>query len=137
MELEPYLHFSGNCEEALNFYKGVFGGEFTLNRFEGSPLAAEFPPDYANKIMHANFTSPSLKFMAADGRPASTHEGSGRISLSLGGSDVVAGKRVFDALAAGGTIVVPFQKMFWGATFGQLTDKFGIEWMVNCGDAQS
>ena len=133
MELEPYLHFGGDCEEALNFYKGVFGGEFTLNRFEGTPLAAEFPPSYGNKIMHANFSSPSLKFMAADGRPGSPHAGGGRISLALGGS-VDEGQRAFDALANGGTVVVPYQKMFWGATFGQLTDKFGIEWMVNCSD---
>ena len=136
MELEPYLHFGGDCEEALNFYKGVFGGEFTVNRFEGSPLTAEFPPDYGNKIMHANFSSPSLKFMAADGRPGSAHAGGGRVSLALGGS-VDDGQHAFDALAEGGTVVVPYQKMFWGATFGQLTDKFGIEWMVNCSDDES
>jgi len=133
MELEPYLHFDGNCEEALNFYKSVFGGEITsLNRFEGSPMESELPPGYGNKIMHANFKSPTLKFMGSDGMPGSRLESGSRVSLSLGGSDADEGRRVFDALAAGGTIGMPFQDMFWGATFGMLTDKYGIDWMINC-----
>jgi PhnB protein len=136
MELEPYLHFGGTCEEALNFYRGVFGGEITsLNRFEGSPMMHELPPEYASKIMHANFVGAngSLKFMASDGRPSSTHEHGSRISLAISTADVAQGERVFRALADGGTISMEFQKTFWGATFGTLTDKYGIDWMVNAG----
>jgi PhnB protein len=132
LELEPYLHFGGNCEEALNFYKGVFGGEITsINRFEGSPMESELPPDYKNKIMHANFKSPSLKFMGSDGMPGGNLEKGSRVTLSLGGNDVNEGERIFNALAAEGTVSMPYQDMFWGAKFGMLTDKYGIDWMIN------
>jgi len=133
MELEPYLFFNGDCEAALNFYKGVFGGEITaLNRFEGSPVESEMPPEYKNKIMHANFKSPTLKFMASDGRPGTEQIGS-RISLSLGTSDLAEGKRVFDKLSEGGTVDMPLADAFWGGKFGMVTDKFGIDWMLSCG----
>ncbi len=132
LELEPYLQFDGDCEEALNFYKGIFGGEITsVNRFEGSPMESEVPPDYKNKIMHANFKAPTLKFMGSDGMPGTTARGGGHVSLSLGGRDIAEGQRVFDALAAGGTVTMPFADTFWGAKFGMITDKYGIDWMVN------
>ena len=132
MELEPYLHFDGDCEEALNFYKGVFGGEITsLNRFEGTPMESEVPPEYKTKVIHANFKSPTLKFMASDGMPGGNRSG-GRVSLSLGSKDLNEAQRVFDALASGGEISMPFQDTFWGAKFGMVTDKFGVDWMVNC-----
>lgn len=133
MELEPYLFFNGDCEDALNFYKDVFGGEITaLNRFEGSPVESEMPPEYKNNIMHANFKSPTLKFMASDGRPGTEQTGS-RISLSLGTSDLAEGKRVFDKLSEGGTVDMPLADAFWGGKFGMVTDKLGIDWMVSCG----
>lgn len=139
MELEPYLHFGGQCEEALNFYKSVFGGEITsLNRFEGSPMMKELPPEYGSKVMHANYVGAdaALRFMASDGMPDSTHaDGAGRISLTISTADVAEGERVFKALAAGGTVSVEFQETFWGATFGMLTDKYGIDWMVNAGQS--
>jgi PhnB protein len=135
MEIEPYLHFGGTCEEALNFYASVFGGEITsLNRFDGSPLMNELPPEYASKIMHANFKAPNgVKFMASDGRPNSTHDHGSRVSLSISTADVAEGERTFRALAEGGKILMDYQKTFWGATFGMLTDKYGIDWMVNAG----
>jgi len=133
VELEPYLHFNGTCEEALNFYAKVFGGEITsINRFEGSPMEANCPPDWKNKIMHANFVAPSLKFMASDGQPGSNADTKEtRVSLSLAGKDEAEGQRIFDALADGGNVEVPYSKQFWGATFGMLTDKYGIDWMIN------
>lgn len=132
MELEPYLHFSGQCEEALNFYAGVFGGEIaSISRFEGSPMGKDVPPDYQQKVMHANFKSPTVKFMGSDGMPGGNPERGSRVSLSLGGNDVAEGERIFNALAAGGTVSMPYQDTFWGAKFGMVTDKFGIDWMVN------
>src|ERR1700760_1060393 len=133
LELEPYLGFYGNCEEALNFYARVFGGEVTeLRRFgEAPPGQMELPPDWSDKVMHANLKAPTLKFMGSDRAPS--HQGparAGRISMSLGGDDVDEGKRIFDALAEGGTVIMPYQKTFWGANFGMLTDKYGIDWMI-------
>lgn len=132
MQLEPYLFFDGTCEAALGFYATVFGGETTaLMRYEGTPMAEEMPPDARKNVMHANFKSPTVSFMASDSNVASECSGS-RIALSLSSSDVAEGQRVFDALAAGGSVTMPFGKTFWGAIFGLLTDRYGIAWMVNC-----
>ena len=132
MELEPYLFFNGQCEEALDYYRRVFGGKIEgLMRFEGSPMEADTPPDYKKKVMHARFKSPTVKFMASDGRPGSRQEG-GNISLSIGSRSLSEAQRVWEKLAEGGKVETPFQDMFWGAKFGMLTDRFGIDWMINC-----
>ena len=131
MELEPYLSFNGNCEEALAFYAGVFGGEVTaLNRYGESPMADQVPPGAANKVMHSNFKSPTLKFMASDN--VHKYEPSGNISLSLGTNDQDEAKRVFAKLSEGGNVEMPLANMFWGALFGTVTDKYGISWLMNC-----
>ena len=135
MELESYLHFSGNCEEALNFYKSVFGGEIMLNRFEGSPLMNDLPPEYASKVMHANFEGANgVKFMASDGRPNTTHAGNtSRVSLSALHLRRGRGRARLSRAGGGRHGRMDYQKTFWGATFGMLTDKYGIDWMVNAG----
>jgi PhnB protein len=131
MELEPYLSFNGNCEEALAFYSDVFGGEVTaLNRYAGSPMAETLPPEAGNKIMHSNFKSPTLKFMASDN--VHQYEPAGNVSLSLGTKDQNEAKRVFGKLSEGGNVGMPLQDMFWGALFGMVTDKYGISWLMNC-----
>lgn len=131
MQLEPYLSFDGNCEEALEFYKSVFGGEITgVMRFEGAPGAETMPVEDRQRIMRAKFKTPTLSFMASDGNQA--REGTGnRVTLALASHDPVAMGKTFEALAAGGTIGSPYGKAFWGAMFGYCTDKFGIDWMVN------
>jgi len=132
MELEPYLFFSGNCEEALNFYKGVFGGEISgISRWKDAPAEMGMPAEFGERIMHSSFKSKALKFMASDSRPT-TKYGEGRISLSLGTSDLAEAQRVWDVLSKGGTIDVAFEDTFWGAKFGMVTDKYGIDWMINC-----
>jgi PhnB protein len=133
MELEPYLHLNGRCEEALKFYATVFGGEIVyLGRYEGSPVAADVPDDYKQKVMHASFESPALKFMASDPFPG--HErAAGNVTLSLATNDPAEAERVFNALADGGTVGMPLGETFWAARFGMLVDRFGISWMMNCG----
>jgi PhnB protein len=135
MQLEPYLFFSGNCEEALNFYKGVFGGEITgISRWNEMPKDAGGPPvtpETADRIMHAEFKAGDVSFMASDASPGKTY-GEGPVSLSIGLTDEAEAHRIYDALSAGGTAEMPLADMFWGAKFGMLTDKFGIDWMINC-----
>ena len=135
MQLEPYLFFPGNCEEALNFYKEVFRGQIAdISRMKDMPKDAGGPPvtpETAEKVMHASFKSPGVSFMASDASPGKTY-GEGAISLSLGTSDLAEAERVFNGLAAGGNVEMPLADMFWGARFGMLTDKFGIDWMINC-----
>jgi PhnB protein len=135
MKLEPYLHFAGNCEEALQTYARIFKGEIVdVNRYAGSPMEAQAPPDWGKKIMHATFRAPGVDFMASD----STHQseksaGTGPITLSIGTPDVAEGERIFNALADGGAVTMPYSKQFWGASFGMLTDRFGVAWMINAG----
>jgi PhnB protein len=135
MQLEPYLLFSGNCEEALNFYKEVFRGEIEgLSRWKDMPPGSEGPPvtpETENRVMHATFKSPGVSFMASDASPGKAY-GEGPISLSLATTDLAEAERVFNGLAQGGTIDMAMTDTFWGAKFGMLTDKFGIDWMVSC-----
>ncbi|HXM19581.1 MAG TPA: VOC family protein [Candidatus Tumulicola sp.] len=132
MEFVPYLFITGGrCEEALNFYKRIFGGEIgQIMRWKEAPAEMGLPAELGNRIMHSTFTSPAVKFMASDAQPT-TQYGDGAISLSLGTKDVSEAKRLFDALSQGGKVEVPLEKAFWGAMFGMFTDKYGIDWMVN------
>ncbi len=130
MQLEPYLHFGGSCEEALTFYKEIFAGEVVeLMRF--GDMENEFPAGYKDKVMHASFKSPDLKFMASDQQPGAPATSGAQVSLSLSTRDVPEGERVFAMLGADGNVTMPMEDTFWGARFGMLTDKYGIHWMVN------
>ena len=132
MQLEPYIFFYGRCEEALEFYKKAIGGTYEASRFEGSPMADHVPADFKNKIMHATFKGQGFEFMAADGQPGKTVKpDEGNISLSLATSDEAEGQRVFAALAEGGKVDMALADAFWGGKFGQVTDKFGTEWMIS------
>jgi PhnB protein len=139
LQLEPYLFFKGNCEEALNFYKGIFGGEVEgLSRWKDMPEGTEGPPvtpETADRVMHASFRAPGIAFMASDATPGKTY-GEGPMSLSLGTNDIAEAERVFNRLGEGGNVEMPLADMFWGAKFGMLTDKFGIDWMINCSTGQ-
>ena len=127
MQLSPYIFFAGTCEEALNFYVEVFGGEIvSLNRFEGSPMEAD--AEDAKKVMHATFKAGDLTFMASDG---SEPRSAGNVSLAT--EDEAEGSRVFSGLTAGGTVTMPFESVFWGGKFGMLIDRFGVMWMVSAG----
>jgi PhnB protein len=129
MALQPYLFFSGDCEEALNVYKGIFGGQIKdISRFK------DMPPEQSNGnppdgVMHATFESPHFTFMASDSQPNSQY-GESRISLCVDFKDASEAQRAFDGLAKGGKVETPMQDMFWGARFGMLTDRFGIDWMI-------
>jgi PhnB protein len=128
MKLTPYLMFNGDCEEALNFYSRTIGGEIKhLSRFEGSP--AESMSADKQKVMHATFEGNGITLMASDGsQPVSN---SGNIHLCMDFKDTAAMDNVFNLLAEGGNITMPLQDTFWGARFGMLTDRFGINWMFN------
>lgn len=133
MECIPYLFITGGkCEEALHFYKGVLGGEINdVSRWKDGPPEMRGAPEMGERIMHSTFSAPGLTFMASDARPTTTY-GEGPISLCLGTSDQDEAKRVFDALSKGGKVEIPLEKTFWGALFGVLTDKYGIDWMIDC-----
>jgi PhnB protein len=130
-QLVPYLFLYGRCEEALEFYKGVFGGSYEMVRVAETPVASQMPPDAGNRVMHASFTADGVAFMASDGRDVKPVDpDAGNVSMSLSLDDTARGERIFNALAAGGTVGMPIDAAFWGGRFGMVVDKFGTEWMV-------
>ena len=132
-QLDAYLMFDGNCAEAMRFYQGTLGGKLDVMTHAQSPMAAQAPPGMADRVMHARLDLGDRVLMASDtmaGQPAGGMKG---FSLALAFPGAAEAKRIFDALAAGGRVTMPFQKTFWAEGFGMLVDRFGTPWMVNGG----
>lgn len=130
IQLNPYISFRDNAREAMEFYNSVFGGKLTLSTFKEFQ-ASESPAD-DNKIMHGNLDGDGgVALMGADTPGGMEYQAGSNISMSLSGDDESAIRAIYQKLAAGGTVVEPLEKAPWGDTFGMLTDKFGINWMVN------
>jgi len=132
MDLNPYLHFNGQCEAAFKFYEKCLGGKIEMMLTHGaSPMAEQTPPQWRDKIMHARMVLDGKVLMGADAPPEHYDRPAG-FSVSLGFNDPVAAERIFHALAENGTMRMPIQKTFWASRFGMLVDQFGIPWMINC-----
>ena len=131
--INSYLNFNGNTEEAFNFYKSVFGGEFvTLQRFKDTPDANKMPADELEKIMHVALPIGNNVLMGTDVPGSMTAVAFGtNSSISVDADSEGEGNKLFNTLSSGGKVSMPFEKMFWGAFFGMLTDKFGVQWMVS------
>ncbi len=136
--IEPYLFFSGRCEEALAFYSTVLGAEVTyMMRFSDSPEATPpgmLAPGFEDKVMHATFTIGGNTLMASDGCDDKSSFSGFKLSLSL--PTQAETERAFNLLAEGGSIEMPLSKTFWSPSFGMLTDRFGLGWMVSVEDEQ-
>jgi PhnB protein len=132
MQMNPYLTFDGRCEEAFKFYQKVLGGNIeAMMTHEGTPAAEHVPAEWRSKIMHARLVFGGNVLMGSDGPPGRREPMKG-FSVTLGTDDPAEAERVFNALAEGGTVAMPFQKTFWAQRFGMCTDRFGTPWMVNC-----
>jgi PhnB protein len=131
MNVTPYIIFNGDCEDALNFYCKALGGEIKqLSRFEGSP--AEGMADDKQLVMHAIFVAKGVMLMASDsGKNAPTETDGGKIHLSLNFDSIEEIEQAFNGLSEDARVTMPLEDTFWGARFGMLTDKFGINWMFN------
>jgi PhnB protein len=128
MALTPYLFFDGTCEQALDFYRDALGAEtVSLMRYKDGPPMEGVPAEHANRVMHASVRIQGSDVMASDG-PTQPFQG---FSLSLSAPDAEAGQKLFDKLAAGGQVTMPYGKTFWTSGFGMCKDKFGVPWMVN------
>ncbi|RST49141.1 VOC family protein [Variovorax sp. DXTD-1] len=131
--MQAYLTFNGNAAEALAFYAKALGGKVIFSMtFGESPMGAETPEAYKGKIMHATLEARGHQLMASDMPPGIAFEGYKGFSLSVQGNNVDEGKKLFEALAEGGEVTMPYGPQFWAVGFGMLTDKFGVPWMVNC-----
>lgn len=132
--LNPYLSFRDTAREAMEFYKSVFGGKVEYNTFK--EYHASDDPDEDDKIMHSMLeTDNGIIFMAADTPNSMEYKPGSAISMSLSGGNEAELKGYFEKLSAGGTITMPLEKAPWGDTFGMITDKFGICWMINISPA--
>ena len=127
--LTPYLNFNGKTAEAMRFYQSILGGELTMQTFGEAKMAQS--PEEKDLIVHAALTNGSLSLMASDTHPNQPTKFGDNVHMSLAGQqgDLLTG--IFNGLAQGGRVDIPLAKQFWGDTFGMLTDRFGIHWMVN------
>lgn len=133
--VNPYLNFKGNTEEAFNFYKSVFGGEFlSVNRFKDTPEADRVPAHEREKIMHISLPiGNGTVLMATDALESMGHkiEVGNNFHISIDADTKQEADELFKKLSSGGTVMIPMDKMFWGSYFGMCTDKFGVQWMVS------
>lgn len=129
-QINAYLNFNGDTREAMQFYKDCFGGELVMQKIAESPMAAQMPGEMMNRILHSSLTNGSIILMASDCMGKSVTAGN-HISLCINCGSEEEISSFFASLADGGKINEPLQQSFWGATFGNLTDKFGINWILN------
>ena len=145
MNVSPYLNFDGNCAEAMAFYAQVFQGtivhQSTFGDIPPDPNMPPLPESAKNRIMHAHLQFGSNNIMASDTLPAvegmdaqacggGYHKPQG-MWVSIGVDSFAEGQRVFDGLAQGGQVSMPYAATFWSPGFGMVTDRFGTPWMVN------
>jgi PhnB protein len=126
-QLNAYLKFSGNCRDAFEFYAACLGGELVLQTVKESPMAQQLPPESQEKILHASLTAGNMSLFGSDMiGPDGLKDGTNIFLCYIGTLDEI--KAAFNNLAVGGNITHPLKEEFFG-TFGDLTDKFDMNWM--------
>lgn len=137
LKLNSYISFNGNAKDAIDFYKSIFGGQVfmdTFSSFEGSMPYDEADKD---KVMHAYLKGDNgVELMVSDTPTGMSFSTGAQISLTLNGDDETKLREYWDKLSDGATVNMPLDKSPWGDIFGMLTDKFGINWMVDIGPMQ-
>jgi len=131
MQAQPYLNFNGRCEEALEFYRNALGAKIEmLMRFKEAPPNPEMKmaPGSAEKIMHSSFLVGDTTILATDA-DCSGHPQFQGFSLCLTPANPAEAERLFGALAKGGNVKIPLSKTFFSPCFGEVSDRFGVNWM--------
>jgi PhnB protein len=128
--LNPYLSFRDNAREAMEFYRGVFGGTLTVSTFAENQASTD--PSEDDLVMHADLEAPEgIRFMASDTPKRMEFQPGTNFSMSLSGDDESMLRGFFEKLSDGGSVTMPLEKAPWGDTFGMCTDRFGVQWLVN------
>ena len=130
-QINAYLTFNGNCREAMTFYKDCLGGELVLQTIGESPMAEKMPAKMKGFILHSSLTRGPLVVMATDCVPEQGLTKGNSVSLCLNCSSEEEIKTFYAKLAEGGKATHPLENTFWGALFGDLTDKYGNQWLLN------
>lgn len=139
--VNAYINFLGNCELAFNYYKSVFGGEFSmLNRFSEMPAqeGMELPEADLNKIMHVSLPiGEHTVLMGSDtgGDWAAKTVVGNNITISVNADTKEQADDFFTKLSEGGAVIMPMNQTFWDSYFGMCTDKFDINWMISFGQS--
>jgi PhnB protein len=129
VQINAYLNFTGNCLEAMKFYKDSIGGELFFQTVEESPMAAQWPDSFRKHILHASLTRENLTLLASDMATTTGITHGNTISLALVCDNEVEIETIFERLSAGGKIIHPLHKFFDGM-IGSLTDKYGMNWIL-------
>jgi PhnB protein len=136
MQIEPRssLIFYGQCDAAFRLYQQCLGGTVTFRHTWGdSPMADRAPAEWRDKILQAKLQVGGMAFSGADVLPGAYHRPQGfQVQLNL--DDVAAAERIFAQLAEDGEVTVSLQQTFWAQRFGEVVDRFGIPWSINCGE---
>jgi len=130
MSFHPYLFFSGDCAAAFERYHEVFGGEIQVMRNSDAPAGEGMPDVDPSAVMHASIKLGDAFLMGSDD-PTGTGGPKVGMSVAFSAPDETEAKRVFEALADGGEVTMPFEATFWSKGFGTCTDRFGVPWMVD------
>ena len=131
MKLNPYLAFDGTCREAFDFYQKVLGGRISFIQTIGeSQMASSMPPESHGRVMHVTLDIGDQVLQGADAPPGQFTRPAG-FCVALHFETAAEGEKVFNALAPGGTVQMPYQSTFWAKGFGMLIDRFGTPWILN------
>lgn len=131
MAFHPYLFFGGNCRQAFTRYQEIFGGELVIMAMKDMPSEHEVPADQAEMVMHAALTFDGNLLMASDDPTTDTFGPVQGMMVNYTVADAGGAKRVFEALAEGGTVTQPIGETFWSPMFGMCLDRFGTPWMIS------
>jgi len=130
-QINAYVGFNGQCREAMTFYKECMGGELTIMPVKGSPGEAHCPDGIKDGILHSSLVNKDLVLMGTDMTGPGGYIKGNNIALSVNCTSEEEIHTFFSKLSAGGQVLQPIQKQFWGALFGMVMDKFGLCWMFN------
>jgi PhnB protein len=137
MKIVPYLNFNGQCKEAFEFYEQCLGGKIIGMTTNGnSPMADQMPAGSEDFVLHACLQVGDELLMASDS-PEGQFQAPQGLWVSLHIDDVADAGRVFNTLAEGGSVQMPFEETFWAERFGMVTDRFGTPWMINCAGSKA
>lgn len=128
--LNPYLIFNGDGREAMEFYHRCLGGNLKVDTFGSGNL--DVPANLKDRVLHAELKADGILLMCSDSMPDNPSKFGDNVSLSLSFTDAKEQEKIFNDLAHGGKVVMPLQDTFWNATYGQVIDRFGILWQLNC-----
>jgi PhnB protein len=131
--IDPYLNFEGNAEEAFNFYKSVFGGDFrSVMRWKDMPDSEKLPADQKEKIMHISLPLGNGNHLMASDAVGQKLTTGNNFGITISADNKEEADRLFNGLSKGGKVNMPMADAFWGDYFGAFDDKYGVQWMIVC-----